>query len=64
MFQGLSLDNRYDLPDLNWKYEIIIPGSVIPKWFSHQSIGAEVTITLPSSHLCDEWMGIAVCVVF
>ena len=43
---------------------MVIPGSVIPKWFIHQSIGAEVNIKEPSSHLCDEWMGTAVCVVF
>ena len=43
---------------------MIIPGSVIPKWFIHQSIGAEVNMEKPSSHLCDSFMGIAVCVVF
>ena len=42
---------------------MIIPGSVIPKWFRHQSIGAEVNIEVPS-HLCDDWMGTTVCVVF
>ncbi|XP_075654034.1 disease resistance protein Roq1-like isoform X2 [Castanea sativa] len=62
--QGLSLDNRYDIQHFNWLYVIILPGSVIPKWFSHQSVGAEVTITIPSCYLCDELMGIAVCVVF
>ena len=74
MFQGFSFDNRHDFQDFDnrhdfqdfhnkWYYEILIPGSVIPKWFSHQSMGAKVTITV-SSYLCDEWMGIAVCVVF
>ena len=43
---------------------MIIPGNVIPKWFIHQSIGAEVNIKKPSSHLCDGWMGTAVCIVF
>ena len=43
---------------------MVIPGSVIPKWFIHQSIGAEVNIKEPSSHLCDDWMGTAVCIVF
>ena len=42
---------------------MIIPGSVIPKWFIHQSIAAEVNIKEHSSHLCDEWMGTVVCFI-
>ncbi|KAL4633350.1 hypothetical protein ACB092_04G117100 [Castanea dentata] len=62
---GLSLFGRLDKPDYNWRYDMVIPGSVIPKWFRYQSMGAEVNIKEPSSHLCtNEWMGIAVCVVF
>ena len=61
MFQGLSLNCQV----YHNSYNIVIPGSVIPKWFSHQSIGVEVNIKVEtSSHLCDEWMGIAVCIVF
>jgi len=64
MFQGLSLDNRYDEEDWDGSYEIIILGSVIPKWFRHPSIWTEANTKEPSSLLCDEWMGIAICVVF
>ena len=65
MFQGLSLKDRYCHENYDSSYHIVIPGSVIPKWFSHRSMGAKVNIRVEtSSHLCDEWMGIAVCVVF
>ena len=44
---------------------MVIPGSVIPKWFRYQCMGAEVNIKEPSSHFCsNEWMGFAVCAVF
>uniref|UniRef100_A0A7N2LLC4 ADP-ribosyl cyclase/cyclic ADP-ribose hydrolase n=2 Tax=Quercus lobata TaxID=97700 RepID=A0A7N2LLC4_QUELO len=61
--QGLAHDDRYDTLHLEMRYDIIIPGNEIPEWFRHQNIGAEVNIEEPS-HLCNEWMGIAVCAVF
>ena len=64
MFQGLSLDDRYDTLHFEKRYDIIIPGSEIPKWFSHQSMGAEVNAKELYYHLCNEWMGIVVYIVF
>ena len=49
---------------LKYGYGIVIPGSEIPKWFTHQRIGDEVSIQEPNSLLCNEWLGIAVCAVF
>ena len=42
---------------------MFFPGSEIPEWFSHQCMGDEVNIMEPFSHLCNDWIEIAVCVV-
>ncbi|XP_050244407.1 disease resistance protein RPV1-like isoform X3 [Quercus robur] len=43
---------------------VMIPGSEIPKWFSHQNVGALVSLQVPSDLLCNKFIGIAVCAVF
>ena len=45
-------------------YYLNIPGSEIPKWFSHQNVGALVSLQVPSDLLCNKLIGIAVCAVF
>ncbi|XP_030934007.1 TMV resistance protein N-like isoform X1 [Quercus lobata] len=45
-------------------YDVVFPGSEIPEWFSHQCMGNEVNIMEPFSHLCNDWIGIAICVAF
>ena len=60
LFRSVFAAIRSPLP----YYDSIIPGSEIPKWFTHQSIGDEVSIQEPNSLLCNEWIGIAVCAVF
>ena len=49
MFQGAYLGYEY----------FLIPGSEIPKWFSHQSVGTSLNLQGPL-----DFMGIVVCVVF
>lgn len=44
-------------------YSLVIPGSQIPKWFSHQNVGTSVNLQVPS-HLCNKFKGIVVCIVF
>jgi hypothetical protein len=61
IFQGQS----GTIPDI---FDIIIPGSEIPKWFSNGrfskvSAGHRVNIQVPSYYGCDGW-SIAICVVF
>ena len=51
----------FDKDRLSYGFEI--PGSEIPKWFSCQNVEASVNLHVPS-HLCNKFMGIAVCVVF
>ena len=57
MFQGHSLQYPQNI------YDVIIPGSEIPEWFTHQSMGDEANIKEPSN-LYNECMGFALCVVF
>ena len=55
IFQGWQ-DHSY--------YQVIIPGSEIPKWFSYQNVGGSVNLQVPSDLLDNKLMGIAVCAVF
>ncbi|XP_050253437.1 disease resistance protein RPV1-like [Quercus robur] len=63
MLRRYILNNQryFDQDRLSYGFEI--PGSEIPKWFSHQNVEASVNLHVPS-HLCNKFMGIAVCVVF
>nr|XP_023873616.1 disease resistance-like protein DSC1 isoform X1 [Quercus suber]XP_023873617.1 disease resistance-like protein DSC1 isoform X1 [Quercus suber]XP_023873618.1 disease resistance-like protein DSC1 isoform X1 [Quercus suber]XP_023873619.1 disease resistance-like protein DSC1 isoform X1 [Quercus suber]XP_023873620.1 disease resistance-like protein DSC1 isoform X1 [Quercus suber]XP_023873621.1 disease resistance-like protein DSC1 isoform X1 [Quercus suber] len=56
--QGLYPKNQ------DYYYLNIFPGSEILEWFSHQCMGDEVNIMEPFSQLCNDWIGIAICLVF
>ena len=55
MFQGHSLQYPQNI------YDVIIPGSEIPEWFTHQSMGDEANIKEPSN-LCNECIGFSLFV--
>ncbi|CAN6555691.1 unnamed protein product [Malus baccata var. baccata] len=55
--KGLNLYSQKLDPDVVW------PGSEIPEWFSHQSVGHSINVELPPPS-CTNWLGIAFCVVF
>ena len=57
-FQGGDIE-----PYMCHMYDIIALGSEIPKWFSDRSMDDFVKINKPS-HMYNELMGIAVCIVF
>ncbi|XP_052877352.1 TMV resistance protein N-like [Gossypium arboreum] len=46
-------------------FNVIIPGSEIPEWFSQQIGGSTIMIDLPLEVLSDnQWMGVALCCIF
>ena len=64
MFQGMKIGLYLGLDRLD-TVNIVIPGSEIPRWFSHQNAGAKVNAHVThSSHSCNKWIGIAGCAVF
>ena len=54
MFQGSTLKERFD---------VVIPGSEVPNWFRHQSVGASINLEV-TSYLFKQFRGIALCAVF
>ncbi|KAL6317019.1 hypothetical protein AAG906_026754 [Vitis piasezkii] len=50
------------LPEI--EYSIVLPGSTIPEWFQHPSIGSSVTIDLPPNWHNKDFLGFALCSVF
>ncbi|KAM5551659.1 hypothetical protein ABKV19_026486 [Rosa sericea] len=56
MYQGIS-NNRET-------FQIVIPGSNIPKWFSHRSVGCLLSVPLPADWNNSRFLGFALCAVF
>ncbi|KAM2363374.1 hypothetical protein ACFX1X_002441 [Malus domestica] len=46
------------------RYEIVMPGKEIPRWFTRQSMGSEVSVDLTPQWRDNKWMGYALCAVF
>ncbi|PRQ55206.1 putative toll-like receptor, P-loop containing nucleoside triphosphate hydrolase [Rosa chinensis] len=56
MYQGIS-NNRET-------FQIVIPGSNIPKWFGHQSVGCSLSVRLPADWNNSRFLGFALCADF
>ena len=44
-------------------YDAVVPGSSIPEWFTHKSVGCSVTVEAPRLWSCTRLMGFAFCFV-
>ncbi|XP_039032325.1 disease resistance protein RPV1-like [Hibiscus syriacus] len=47
------------------RFAVIMPGSEIPEWFSHQRVDSSIKMPLPLNIRNDsQWMGVAFCCIF
>ncbi|XP_062021478.1 TMV resistance protein N-like isoform X2 [Rosa rugosa] len=56
MYQGIS--------NYRETFQIVIPGSNIHEWFSHQSVGCSLSVSLPAHWNNSRFLGFALCAVF
>ena len=54
---------RYRESTKKARFDVVIPGSEVPNWFRHQSVGASINLEVPSN-LFKQFRGIALCAVF
>ncbi|XP_050256704.1 disease resistance protein RPV1-like isoform X2 [Quercus robur] len=57
------LREYYQESTITERFDVVIPGSEVPNWFRHQSVGASINLELPS-YLFKQFRGIALCAVF
>ncbi|XP_027083130.1 TMV resistance protein N isoform X2 [Coffea arabica] len=53
-----------ELPVLHTEFSICSPGQNIPAWFTYQDTGHSISVQLPPNWYCNEFMGMAICIVF
>ena len=46
------------------EFQIIIPGSLVPRWLTHQSMGNSISVPLPPNWCNSRWMGFTLCALF
>lgn len=44
-----------------FEFQLIIPGSIIPRWLTHRSVENSISIVLPPNWSNSRWMGFALC---
>ena len=42
----MNLASEFVPQDVRYSYELVLPGTTIPKWFNHQSVGSSISFTI------------------
>ncbi|KAK9016364.1 hypothetical protein V6N11_078865 [Hibiscus sabdariffa] len=62
---GMLKKRLKEVAHLKTSLDAVMPGSEIPKWFSHQTVGSSIKIPLSNNIQNDsQWLGVAFCCIF
>ncbi|KDP31604.1 hypothetical protein JCGZ_14829 [Jatropha curcas] len=62
--QFLKMSQLQEVTYQGCRFDVIVPGTEIPDWFSQQKMGSSVTIQLTANWYTEKFKGLAVCPVF
>ncbi|EEF40577.1 leucine-rich repeat-containing protein, putative [Ricinus communis] len=62
--QSLPMSQLQDASYTGCRFDVIVPGTEVPAWFSHQNVGSSLIIQLTPKWYNEKFKGLAICLSF